>query len=477
MLKRILLIFTSVVLMSALTVTADDIELMGDGSFENGMWQLAYQQGATKEIKIVQSDEAYDGNSFLQFEIDSDRYGEARYNFIPPESGVYEINGFVKTNAPAGLGWLCNVAVAIGYQSYTSWYPGLNGQEPPLNEWTEFTFDANLIGDTEYSIRISNGTLKDGGVPGSELTFYYDKLSVYPKGSRDKNDLPPVNLLKNSDFDEDEGWELTAPMSISSENAYNGTSFLSCAVTGDYSGECSQIIKPDRSGTHQIKGYVKTNVPAGLGWLNRILILDGEKKVSSWSPGTTGELTPLPDWTAFAFDVNLTIGKSYTFKIINDSILGTGLEDIYFSFDALSVMYKTEEAAGSVSSSFVDSLRGTRAEDGNIRIVINDRIIELDQPPIIVENRIMVPARAVLNALGARVEWNEENMTVTASDLNRTIVLQMYSSTAIVNERNVGLDMPPLLHGQRAYVPVRFVSEVLGSKVDWMKSEEIVVIH
>jgi hypothetical protein len=47
-----------------------------------------------------------------------------------------------------------------------------------------------------------------------------------------------------------------------------------------------------------------------------------------------------------------------------------------------------------------------------IKLIINDKLIQTDVPPIIIDNRILVPVRFVSENLGATVQWDSANQTV-----------------------------------------------------------------
>jgi hypothetical protein len=41
-----------------------------------------------------------------------------------------------------------------------------------------------------------------------------------------------------------------------------------------------------------------------------------------------------------------------------------------------------------------------------IRVELDGRLVDFDQPPVIIGGRALVPARAILEALGATLSWN-----------------------------------------------------------------------
>ncbi|MGI6588023.1 MAG: copper amine oxidase N-terminal domain-containing protein [Peptococcia bacterium] len=50
-----------------------------------------------------------------------------------------------------------------------------------------------------------------------------------------------------------------------------------------------------------------------------------------------------------------------------------------------------------------------------IKLIVNGNVVESDVPPQIIGGRTMVPARPLAEALGAKVEWDEENYAVVVT--------------------------------------------------------------
>lgn len=102
------------------------------------------------------------------------------------------------------------------------------------------------------------------------------------------------------------------------------------------------------------------------------------------------------------------------------------------------------------------------------RIVLDGANLNLDVPPVIVDGRTLVPARAIFEKLGASVDWYNDSKTVKVSrGQDISIELQIDSKTAKVNGKEIMLDVPAKILEGRTLVPLRFVSESLGAKVEW----------
>ncbi len=117
--------------------------------------------------------------------------------------------------------------------------------------------------------------------------------------------------------------------------------------------------------------------------------------------------------------------------------------------------------------------------DDPIGIYLNGQLLETDVPPIIVSDRTMVPFRAVLEAIGAEVTWNEANKMVSASLDDIDIILFIDSDTMYTNTSagEIHLDAAPFINNGRTMIPIRAVCEIFGCEVDWHAPSRSVVIR
>ncbi len=102
----------------------------------------------------------------------------------------------------------------------------------------------------------------------------------------------------------------------------------------------------------------------------------------------------------------------------------------------------------------------------------------LDQPPVIMNNRTMVPIRFVTEAMGAKVDWNGKERKVTITLGSNVAILKIGDVKAQANGYDVYLDAAPtiIVKTSRTVVPVRFVAETLGMDVKWNGTERSVTI-
>jgi hypothetical protein len=107
--------------------------------------------------------------------------------------------------------------------------------------------------------------------------------------------------------------------------------------------------------------------------------------------------------------------------------------------------------------------------------VNGEKVIFPDGQPFIESGRTLVPVRFIAEALGHKVDWIQETRTVTIDD--GEILLPIGSTTATVNGETVTLDVPAKLLESRTYVPLRFISENLDCTVDWFNANRSIIIN
>ena len=111
-----------------------------------------------------------------------------------------------------------------------------------------------------------------------------------------------------------------------------------------------------------------------------------------------------------------------------------------------------------------------------VTVSYNGEFITFDQKPIIENGRTLVPLRAIFEKIGADVEWNGDTQTVTATKDDITVSLTINNTTAYKNGEAITLDVPSKIINGRTLVPVRFVSDCFGVKVDWDGTMQKVIL-
>lgn len=113
----------------------------------------------------------------------------------------------------------------------------------------------------------------------------------------------------------------------------------------------------------------------------------------------------------------------------------------------------------------------------NIYVTVDGATLNFDQPPIMQNDRVLVPMRLIFETLGATVEWDEYNQYVKATKDDISITMQIGNNTMVKNGQYITLDTAPILLNGRTLVPVRAVAESLEATVEWRGEINTVVIE
>jgi Copper amine oxidase N-terminal domain len=102
-----------------------------------------------------------------------------------------------------------------------------------------------------------------------------------------------------------------------------------------------------------------------------------------------------------------------------------------------------------------------------VKVFVEGQLVSFDVPPVIAAGRVLVPLRGVFNRLGAVVTWDPASQTVLAARGDTSIGLRIGDTEAHINGQPTLMDVPALLVDGRTMVPLRFISQALGSQVSW----------
>ncbi|MCT4543475.1 MAG: N-acetylmuramoyl-L-alanine amidase family protein [Vallitalea sp.] len=119
-----------------------------------------------------------------------------------------------------------------------------------------------------------------------------------------------------------------------------------------------------------------------------------------------------------------------------------------------------------------------------VKLVMDGSVIPTGEMPsiIITENingknvsRTLVPVREVFESehIGAKVDWNGKKQEVYISYEDKFIVLKINDKKAVVNNKEILLDVPSKLIQNvnnkkwKTMVPLRFIIETIGCEVEW----------
>jgi len=115
------------------------------------------------------------------------------------------------------------------------------------------------------------------------------------------------------------------------------------------------------------------------------------------------------------------------------------------------------------------------AADQSVHLMIGGQAVQPDVPPMIEKGRTLVPVRVIAEGLGASVDWDQPTRTAVIVRGQQKLQLTVGSTKAVLNGKQVQLDTPPVMKNQRMLLPLRFVGESLGVTVGWEESTRTVI--
>lgn len=125
---------------------------------------------------------------------------------------------------------------------------------------------------------------------------------------------------------------------------------------------------------------------------------------------------------------------------------------------------------------------------------VADEILAFETPPVMEDDRTLVPMRFLFEQLGAEVEWDNDTQTATATikpqesaeaekavsakvAQPQTISFSIDNTTAQVNGQSAVMDVPARLVNDKTMVPLRFLSEQMGYTVTWDEATNTAIVE
>lgn len=136
---------------------------------------------------------------------------------------------------------------------------------------------------------------------------------------------------------------------------------------------------------------------------------------------------------------------------------------------------KSASASGTTPTQTIPAVK-IAVESKSPSIVLDGQILQFEVAPLVDNNRVLVPLRAIFEAMGATVVWNQAAQTATATLGETKVVLPLNSTSPTVNGKIWPLDVPAKVVNQRTLAPLRFVGEALGGTAAWDSSNYKVIL-
>ena len=103
-----------------------------------------------------------------------------------------------------------------------------------------------------------------------------------------------------------------------------------------------------------------------------------------------------------------------------------------------------------------------------IGLVVNGQSVQnMPTPPVIRQDRMLVPARAVFESLGATVDWNPDTREVYIQYYGQDVIVTIGRTTLMVNGIPTEMPVPAQIINENTMIPLGAVAENLGFLVDY----------
>lgn len=119
----------------------------------------------------------------------------------------------------------------------------------------------------------------------------------------------------------------------------------------------------------------------------------------------------------------------------------------------------------------------TFANENEISVYVEGQKVSFDVPPQTINDRTMVPIRAIFEVMGATVNWDNATQTAICTKDNTVVKMTLNSKTEYINDVPYEMDVAPVIVDNRTLAPARYVAEAFGYFVNWDGNTKSVLIN
>lgn len=114
---------------------------------------------------------------------------------------------------------------------------------------------------------------------------------------------------------------------------------------------------------------------------------------------------------------------------------------------------------------------------GGLDYTVAGETKKLDVAPYISDGRTLLPVRVLAESLNTKVDWNAKSRTATlTTEEGKVLTITLGEKNMLVDGKSVALDVPAEVKESRTFLPMRAIVEALGAKVDWSASAKTATI-
>ena len=116
------------------------------------------------------------------------------------------------------------------------------------------------------------------------------------------------------------------------------------------------------------------------------------------------------------------------------------------------------------------------AENDVVSVTVDNQAVEFDQNPVIIEGHTLVPVRAVFEKAGATVTWDQPTQTATITKDEYIVTIKYGESFLYKNGQPIALEQPADVINNRTMIPVRAIAEAMDFAVTWDGHHSLILV-
>ncbi|MFA0752059.1 MAG: hypothetical protein SLRJCFUN_002462, partial [Candidatus Fervidibacter sp.] len=103
----------------------------------------------------------------------------------------------------------------------------------------------------------------------------------------------------------------------------------------------------------------------------------------------------------------------------------------------------------------------------SVKVWVDEHLVKSETPAFLRDGRVIGPFRAVVEASGGTVDWDNTQKQAIATLGSLRLLATIGKKELVVNGERWVLPIAPFLLGNRTFLPLRSLGQALGKAVEW----------
>jgi len=101
----------------------------------------------------------------------------------------------------------------------------------------------------------------------------------------------------------------------------------------------------------------------------------------------------------------------------------------------------------------------------------------MDIAPFVSGGRTFVPLKYLAEALGAKINWDQTSQSISITKDQTTVVVEINKNVILINGQQKSMDVKPIISNERTFLPAKYIADAFGYSSSWDATQNSIILQ